>query len=70
MERWVGRQEVALVVERGVGETVMARLGSYLPVILRSGPPLGSVVPVRVYGARSTYLLGELAGPSRGQDGA
>ena len=66
MERWVGRRDVALVVERGLGETVMARLGSYLPVILRSGPPLGSMVPVRIYGARSTYLLGETVGTARG----
>ncbi len=70
MERWVGRRADALVVEGGPGETGVARLDSYLPVIRRPGPALGSVVPVRIYGVRSTCLLGELAGPAPGRASA
>jgi len=60
MERWVGREDEAMVLEEGVGGSRVARSGSYLPVILRPGPSLGALVPVRIHGARSTYLLGEI----------
>ena len=57
-ERWIGREGLARVVEYGPGTSAVARLPNYLPVVLEERPPLGRVVPVRIDGARSTYLLG------------
>jgi len=60
LERWIGREETARVLEYGPGGTAVARLDNYLPVVLGARPPLGAEVPVRVEGARATYLLGRL----------
>lgn len=57
-ERWIGWEGRARVVEYGPGTSAVARLPNYLPVVLEQRPPLGSTVPVRIDGARSTYLLG------------
>jgi threonylcarbamoyladenosine tRNA methylthiotransferase CDKAL1 len=58
LERWIGRVEEAFVTERGRGGSSVARLPNYLPVVLDSPLPLGTVRTVRIDGARSTYLLG------------
>ncbi len=58
LERWIGWEGAAWVVERGSGETTIARLPNYLPVVLPRPHRLGSRVSLRVDGARSTYLLG------------
>jgi tRNA A37 methylthiotransferase MiaB len=62
LERWIGDRQRARVLEYGPGESAVARLGNYLPVVLSSRPPLGSDVEVRIDGARSTYLLGAVTG--------
>jgi MiaB-like tRNA modifying enzyme len=58
LERWIGREEEAIPVERGPRSTTVARLPNYLPVVLPEAVPLGRSLRVRVDGARSTYLLG------------
>jgi len=66
LERWIGTRAVGRVLEYGPGESSVARLGNYLPVVLDRRPPLGADVELRVDGARSTYLLGTpLASPSK-----
>ena len=62
LERWIGQRLPARVLEYGPGESSVARLPNYLPVVLDQRAPLGADVEVRVDGARSTYLLGRLAG--------
>jgi threonylcarbamoyladenosine tRNA methylthiotransferase CDKAL1 len=57
-ERWIGRPGLARIVEWGAEGSSVGRLPNYLPVVLAGRHPLGTVVPVRVAGARSTYLLG------------
>lgn len=57
-ERWIGTQTVGRVVEHGPGESSVARLANYLPVVLDRRFPLGVDLELRVDGARSTYLLG------------
>lgn len=63
LERWVGERRSARVLEYGPGDSSVARLDNYLPVVLSERPPLGAQVEVRVDGARSTYLLGRPLGP-------
>ena len=58
LERWIGREETARVLEHGPHGTSVARLDNYLPVVLGTRPALGGEVRVRIDGARSTYLLG------------
>jgi threonylcarbamoyladenosine tRNA methylthiotransferase CDKAL1 len=58
LERWIGSTVDARVLEYGSEGSSVARLPNYLPVVLDERPPLGSDVPVRIEGARSTYLLG------------
>ncbi len=58
LERWIGTRARGRVLEHGPGGSSVARLENYLPVVLATRPPLGSVVELRVDGARSTYLLG------------
>lgn len=60
MERWIGWEGSALVVEQGPHGSSVARLDNYLPVALPTQPALGSFVDVRVDGARSTYLVGRV----------
>ncbi|HZY91628.1 MAG TPA: tRNA (N(6)-L-threonylcarbamoyladenosine(37)-C(2))-methylthiotransferase [Thermoplasmata archaeon] len=67
LERWIGWEGRAVVVEQGSGETRVARMPNYLPVVLSGAPPLGSSPHVRVDGARSTYLLGRTV--SEGETG-
>ncbi len=62
LERWIGWEGRAWVVERGTGGTSIARLPNYLPLVLPRAHRLGSRVSVRVEGARSTYLLGRADG--------
>jgi tRNA A37 methylthiotransferase MiaB len=61
LERWIGTRAVGRVLEHGPGESSVARLANYLPVVLDRRSPLGSEVEIRVDGARSTYLLGSFA---------
>ncbi len=61
LERWIGHRGPAGVVEHGPRGSAVARLPNYLPVVLPVQPELGARVPVRVEGARTTYLLGRLA---------
>ncbi|HYA69763.1 MAG TPA: tRNA (N(6)-L-threonylcarbamoyladenosine(37)-C(2))-methylthiotransferase [Thermoplasmata archaeon] len=61
LERWIGTRAVGRVLEHGPGESSVARLANYLPVVLDSRFPLGSELELRVDGARSTYLLGTAA---------
>lgn len=61
LERWIGRTEVARVVEHGPRGSAVARLDNYLPVVLPARPALGTEVTVRLDGARATYLLGRCA---------
>lgn len=65
LERWIGWEGDGLVVERGPEGSSVARLPNYLPVVLRERHALGAPVPVRIVGARSTYLLGRAHGPDR-----
>jgi threonylcarbamoyladenosine tRNA methylthiotransferase CDKAL1 len=60
LERWIGHRAPALVLEHGPGTSSVARLANYLPVVLDERLDLGRTVPVRVEGARSTYLLGAI----------
>jgi threonylcarbamoyladenosine tRNA methylthiotransferase CDKAL1 len=60
-ERWIGWSGFARIVEWGAEGSSIARLPNYLPVVLEGRHPLGTVVPVRIDGARSTYLLGAVA---------
>jgi threonylcarbamoyladenosine tRNA methylthiotransferase CDKAL1 len=60
-ERWIGHRGPARVVEFGPGASSVVRLPNYLPVVLEERPALGSIIDVRVDGARSTYLLGHVA---------
>lgn len=62
LERWIGRTGVVRVVEHGPGESAVARLPNYLPVVLPERIPLGQELTIRVDGARSTYLLGRPTG--------
>jgi MiaB-like tRNA modifying enzyme len=66
LERWIGHEGIALTVERGARSSTVARLPNYLPVVLAERLPLGRSVPVRVDGARSTYLLGRPTSPLDG----
>ena len=68
-ERWVGREEEALIVEHGPDGSTVGRLFNYLPVVLPQRLPLGSTWRVRVDGSRSTYLLGEATGLVREASG-
>jgi threonylcarbamoyladenosine tRNA methylthiotransferase CDKAL1 len=61
-ESWIGRREPARVLEHGPDGSSVARLGNYLPVVLDRRVPLGRSVEVAIDGARTTYLLGHLAG--------
>ncbi len=61
LERWIGERTRARVLEHGPGESSVARLPNYLPVVLDRRVPLGTDLEVRVDGARSTYLLGRAA---------
>jgi MiaB-like tRNA modifying enzyme len=63
LERWIGREEPALVLEYGPRGTAVARLENYLPVVLGQRPALGATVDVRIDGARSTYLVGRARAP-------
>lgn len=66
LERWIGERRVGRVLEYGPGESSVARLDNYLPVVLDRRAPLGSEVELRVDGARSTYLVGHVVGaPSK-----
>ncbi len=66
LERWIGERRTARVLEYGPGESAVARLDNYLPVVLDRRAPLGAEVEVRVDGARSTYLVGHAVGvPSK-----
>ncbi|HTT45259.1 MAG TPA: tRNA (N(6)-L-threonylcarbamoyladenosine(37)-C(2))-methylthiotransferase [Thermoplasmata archaeon] len=58
LERWIGARTTGRVLEHGPGESSVARLSNYLPVVLDRRWPLGTAVEIRVDGARSTYLLG------------
>ena len=58
LERWIGVETLGRVLEHGPGESSVARLANYLPVVLDQRRPLGREVELRVDGARSTYLLG------------
>ncbi len=60
MEERIGTDGPAWVVEHGPDGTAVARTASYLPVVLDRRPALGSIVPVAIVGARSTYLLGRV----------
>jgi len=62
LERWIGERRPARILEYGPGGTSVGRLDNYLPVVLSDRPPLGAEVDVTIDGARSTYLLGRLAG--------
>jgi threonylcarbamoyladenosine tRNA methylthiotransferase CDKAL1 len=64
LERWIGRELPARILERGAHGSAVARLPNYLPVVLPSGGRLGETVSVRVDGARSNYLFGHVAGSS------
>jgi MiaB-like tRNA modifying enzyme len=61
LERWIGTRTVGRVLEHGAGESSVARLPNYLPVVLDRRFPLGADLELRVDGARSTYLLGTAA---------
>ncbi len=58
LERWLGRTEPGWVVEEGRHGSSVARLRSYLPVVLPDRRPLGSRWTIAIEGARATYLLG------------
>ena len=60
LERWIGVDAEGVVVEPGKGDTSLVRLPNYLPVVLPGRWSLGSTVRLRVDGARSTYLLGQV----------
>ncbi|MCL2147943.1 MAG: tRNA (N(6)-L-threonylcarbamoyladenosine(37)-C(2))-methylthiotransferase [Methanomassiliicoccaceae archaeon] len=57
MAGWAGR---ALVTEEGKPGTMIARTGSYRPVVVASGPPVGSFVSVEVTGQGPGYLIGKV----------
>ena len=59
LERWIGLRVVGRVTEHGPGESSVARLDNYLPVVVEGRSPLGSELELRIDGARSTYLLGK-----------
>jgi threonylcarbamoyladenosine tRNA methylthiotransferase CDKAL1 len=65
LERWIGHRAPAIVLERGPGTSSVARLPNYLPVVLSERLELGRTLPIRVEGARSTYLLGRAEPASR-----
>ena len=63
LERRVGARGEVLVTETGKRGTLMARDIGYRPVVLEGGegaPRVGSVVPVRIVGARGVYLRAEV----------
>jgi threonylcarbamoyladenosine tRNA methylthiotransferase CDKAL1 len=62
LERWIGTEDSARVLEYGPGHSAVARLPNYLPVVLDRRPALGTDVEVRIVGARSTYLEGQMVG--------
>lgn len=59
-ERFVGREQEALVTEPGKGSTILARTPEYRQVILRESLPLGEFVRVRIDQARPTDLVGHV----------
>ena len=59
-ERYVGRRFRALVIERGKGDTYIARTSNYKPVVLKEEVRLGDFVDVEISSARDTYLIGKL----------
>ncbi|MFZ1022938.1 MAG: tRNA (N(6)-L-threonylcarbamoyladenosine(37)-C(2))-methylthiotransferase [Thermoplasmata archaeon] len=61
-ERWIGWHGSARVVEWGAEGSSVGRLPNYIPVVLEGRYALGTVVPIRIEGARSTYLLGAAVG--------
>ncbi|MGA7922767.1 MAG: tRNA (N(6)-L-threonylcarbamoyladenosine(37)-C(2))-methylthiotransferase [Thermoplasmata archaeon] len=62
MERWIGQTVSVRFLERGQGTSTLGRLPNYLPLVAAGPQPIGTPVPVRVDGARSTYLLGRPLG--------
>ncbi len=64
LERWIGFEGSARVLEHGDDGSSVARLPNYLPVVLPERLSLGANAPIRVDGARSTYLLGRRTGPA------
>lgn len=64
LERWIGWEGSARVVEHGVDGSSVGRLPNYLPVVLPERLSLGARAPVRIEGARATYLLGRRTGPA------
>ena len=64
MERWIGWEGSAQIVEHGADGSSVGRLPNYLPVVFDERISLGAVAPVKVEGARTTYLLGRRTGPA------
>ncbi len=58
LERWIGREEPAGIVEAGSSGESVARLDNYLPVVLPEPFRGPRRVQVRIDGARSCCLLG------------
>ncbi len=63
-KRWVGWEGIAVVDEEGKNGTVQARNPYYKPIVIKGKHPLGEIVQVRVTGAKTHYLEGEVAGAS------
>jgi len=58
---FVGREMRALVVERGKGDTMVARTDCYKPVVLGKEATIGEFVTVLIEGSTGTHLQGSLA---------
>ena len=64
MEKWVGWEGPAQIVEHATDGSSIGRLPNYLSVVLDEAISLGAVAPVRVEGVRSTHLIARRTGPS------
>lgn len=58
--KYVGRTLQALVTERKVSTTLVARTDAYKPVVIPGVAKLGEFIKVRIEGFTPTYLVGEV----------
>jgi threonylcarbamoyladenosine tRNA methylthiotransferase CDKAL1 len=56
----IGKRYNALITEKGKNKTFVGRTENYKPVVIKENVEIGSLVPVKITAAESTYIVGSL----------
>ena len=56
----IGKKYIALITEKGKGDTFVGRAENYKPIVIKERVEIGEFIPVQITDSAITYLVGSI----------